>query len=99
MFIAALFGLALSYEALWKTTGGQYNECTDVCFQTHMAGSASGAFEPLWYLTLFTVLGTFVGLSSLLVWSAVKSEKRRESRVRTDLVGGTEATERNGRGH
>jgi hypothetical protein len=69
--LAALVGGYITWEALWKATGGKYGECTDVCFEPHIPGSAPAAFAPLWTLTLIAIVGVVVGISILLVRSSL----------------------------
>jgi hypothetical protein len=71
--LAGFLGGYLAWEGLWRATGGAYGECTDVCFEPHMPGTASAAFTPLWIITLVAIVCTVIGLSFLLIRSSVKS--------------------------
>ncbi len=64
-------------EALWKATGGEYGDCTDVCFEPHLPGTASPLFTPLWTLALVAIVSLVVGLSVLVVRSSLERQRRR----------------------
>jgi hypothetical protein len=75
--LAALLGGWMANEALWKATGGRYGECTDVCFEPHVPGSASAAFAPLWALTVVLLVCIVVGLTFLLIRGSLRAMDRR----------------------
>jgi hypothetical protein len=75
--LAAILGGWMANEALWKATGGQYGECTDVCFEPHISGTASAAFAPLWALTVVVIAAAVVGLSFLLIRGSIRANARR----------------------
>jgi hypothetical protein len=81
--LAAVIGGWMANEALWKATGGRYDECTDVCFEPHIPGTASAAFAPLWALTVVVLTASVLGLSFLLVRGAIRANARRVARVAT----------------
>jgi hypothetical protein len=75
--LAAVIAGWLANEALWKATGGRYGECTDVCFEPHIPGTASAAFGPLWTLTVVVLTATVLGLSFLLIRGSMRANARR----------------------
>ncbi len=79
MVLAAVIAGWMANEALWKATGGRYGECTDVCFEPHIPGSASAAFAPLWVLTVVVIAGSVIGLSFLLVRASIRANARRQA--------------------
>jgi hypothetical protein len=74
--LAAVIGGWLANEALWKATGGRYGECTDICFEPHVPGTASAAFAPLWTLTVVALSAAVIGLSFLLVRGSIRANAR-----------------------
>ena len=79
MLFVAVIGGWMANEALWKATGGEYGECTDICFEPHLPGTASAAFAPLWTLTVVVIAGIVVGLSFLLVRGSIRFQARRQA--------------------
>jgi hypothetical protein len=79
MLLAAVVGGWMANDALWQGTGGQYGECTDICFKPHKAGSASAAYIPLWTLTVVAIGAIVIWLSYLLVRSSIAEAERRSS--------------------
>jgi hypothetical protein len=77
LVLAAVIGGWMANEALWKAAGGRYGECTDICFEPHIPGSASAAFTPLWTLTVVLITGSVVALSYLLVRGSIRANARR----------------------
>jgi hypothetical protein len=77
MVLAAVIGGWMANEALWKATGGRYGECTDVCFEPHIPGTASAAFAPLWALTVVVLTASVLGLSFLLIRGSIRVNARR----------------------
>lgn len=79
MVLATILGGWMANEALWKAAGGRYGECTDVCFEPHIPGSASAAFAPLWTLTIVVLTATVIGLSFLLIRGSIRANARRQA--------------------
>jgi hypothetical protein len=79
ILLASLIGGWLAYEGLWKATGGQYGDCTDICFEPHINGSASAAFGPLWALTVVVLAAAVIGSSFLLIRGSIRHAARRTS--------------------
>lgn len=75
--LAGFVGGYLAWEALWKATGGQYGECTDICFEPHISGTASSSFTPLWIFTVVAIASIVVGLSVVLLRSSLAMQKRK----------------------
>jgi hypothetical protein len=79
ILLATVIGGWMANEALWKATGGRYGECTDVCFEPHIDGSASAAFAPLWALTVLVLATGVIGVSFLLIRGSIRANARREA--------------------
>ncbi len=77
MVLAAVIGGWMANEALWKATGGRYGECTDICFEPHIPGTASAAFAPLWTLTVVVITATVIYLSFLVIRGSIRANARR----------------------
>lgn len=87
MVLAAVIGGWMANEALWKAAGGRYGECTDVCFEPHIPGSASEAFAPLWALTVVVLAASVIGVSFLLIRGSIRANTRRQA-LTSDAVPG-----------
>jgi hypothetical protein len=77
LVLAAVIGGWMANEALWKATGGRYGDCTDICFEQHIPGTASAAFAPLWTLTVVAIAGAVIYLSYSLIRGSIRANARR----------------------
>jgi hypothetical protein len=80
ILLTGVIGGLVAWEWLFKTTGGQYGECTDICFPSHLPGTASSAYMPLWILTVVGIVSVVGGLSFWLIGSALKKQRLQNKR-------------------
>jgi hypothetical protein len=77
LVLAAVIGGWRANMALWKATGGQIQDGTDMSFDVHVAGTASAAFAPLWALTVVAISGAVIYLSYLLIRGSIRANAGR----------------------